>query len=695
MSFCWQRIRSTLYTLQSAVHASRGHPHHILILILLVHTALGVSYSVIVPIWEANDEWGHYEFVRYVASEHRLPPPGRRLIEWNDEAHQPPLYYLLSGLATFWIDTSDNLKPWKNEYRFTPIRGISKALPTKESMTFPYRGTVLSIHVARFVSVLLSTATVWTTYLIGCTLYPTRRDIVVGATAINAFWPQFVFIGSMVTNDIMVTFCSSLFLLFLVRILLHRPRALDLLGLGLCLGGALVSKRSGVALAPLACLGLVIAVVKRMKKGGMPRSVLGGGLCFLIGAGLASTWWSRDLWDRYRGDIEHAISLFLHPSSITRLHWNVLPDALPYGFRTFWACFGWDNIYVEEQVYQLWAFVCLLSGIGLLIFIIRSRTRSAGLAAIALVLHTLLVVSAPIYTILRNGKYYSLQGRFSLPAASSVSLLLFLGLAGLAPKRFGKVLAVSVGIVMFAYALLVPFRYILPAYAKPTILSPAAVQNLEHPLRLHFGDKIALVGYELDSKEVTPSGAVPVPDLVGPQGVFFHKGRAVTPHGDVSAPLFPVTLHWCCLSEMERNYVLTLRILGWDASVYGTLQAHPGRGNFPTSLWKKGDCFRETYWMRIEAPKTTRTLARVSVSFIDDYDDGPPVYLEVRDALGGVPGVSGLLGRIKIAGTPPRPVPSHRASFQVGDRISFIGYDLPISKVLTGQDMRLTLYWGV
>jgi hypothetical protein len=174
-------------------------------LILLTHIALGVFYSLAVPIWEANDEWGHYEFVRYVAREHRLPPPGTKLIEWNDESHQPPLYYLLSGLATSWIDASDDLKPWKNEYRFTPIRGISKALPTKEAAIFPYRGTVLSIHVARLVSVLLSTVTVWATYLIGCTAFPTRRDIALGATAINAFWPQFLFIGSMVTNDIMVT----------------------------------------------------------------------------------------------------------------------------------------------------------------------------------------------------------------------------------------------------------------------------------------------------------------------------------------------------------------------------------------------------------------------------------------------------------------------------------------------------------
>jgi hypothetical protein len=661
---------------------------------------LGVFYSLAVPIWEANDEWGHYEFVRYVAREHRLPPPGTKLIEWNDEAHQPPLYYLLSGLATSWIDASDDLKPWKNEYRFTPIRGISKALPTKEAAIFPYRGTVLSIHVARLVSVLLSTVTVWATYLIGCTAFPTRRDIALGATAINAFWPQFLFIGSMVTNDIMVTLCSSFFLLFLLSILIHGPRALDMLGLGLSLGGALLSKSSGAALIPLACLGLVTAVIRRVRKRGLSISILGGVLFFLIGAGLISAWWSQGLWDRYRGHVGRAVSLLLHPSSIARLHWNILPDTLPYGFRTFWACFGWDNIYVEEQVYQFWALVCLLASIGLLIFLVRSKARSARSTAIALILHASLIISAPIYVMLGHGRYYALQGRFSLPAASSVSLLLSLGLASLAPKRFGKALAASVGAVMFAYALLVPFRYILPAYAKPTLLSPDAIQGLDHPLRLHFRDRIALVGYELDSTTVTPGGDAPIAQYTGPRGLYYHNGKAVTPSSDVPVPLFPVTLYWCCLGEMEPDYVLTLRILGWDDSVYAMLQTHPYQGNFPTSLWKKGDCFRETYWMRIEASETTRTLARVSVSFFeddgDDHDEDDPLeYLPVRDPRAGPLGRSGLLGRIKIAGTPLRSVPSHEVSFQVGDRISLIGYDLPSSKVLAGGDMKLTLYWEV
>jgi hypothetical protein len=84
-------------------------PQRLVILILLVPLVLGVLYSVAVPIWEAHDEWGHYAFARYLATERAFPPPGTKLVERYDESIQPPLYYILGTLATFWINTDDGL----------------------------------------------------------------------------------------------------------------------------------------------------------------------------------------------------------------------------------------------------------------------------------------------------------------------------------------------------------------------------------------------------------------------------------------------------------------------------------------------------------------------------------------------------------------------------------------------------------
>ena len=48
-------------------------------LILVGHVVLAIWYSLVVPPWEAHDEWAHFRYAAYVAEEKRLPDPGVRL----------------------------------------------------------------------------------------------------------------------------------------------------------------------------------------------------------------------------------------------------------------------------------------------------------------------------------------------------------------------------------------------------------------------------------------------------------------------------------------------------------------------------------------------------------------------------------------------------------------------------------------
>ncbi|MEA3346021.1 MAG: hypothetical protein U9Q78_07255, partial [Chloroflexota bacterium] len=79
-----------------------------LALILAGFIALGTIYSVVTPIFEASDELWHYPFVAHLAGGGGLPvqdPAHQEL--WRQEGCQPPLYYAVGALATFWADTSD------------------------------------------------------------------------------------------------------------------------------------------------------------------------------------------------------------------------------------------------------------------------------------------------------------------------------------------------------------------------------------------------------------------------------------------------------------------------------------------------------------------------------------------------------------------------------------------------------------
>ena len=232
--------------------------HRLAAFILFVHLALGIVYSIAVPIWEAYDEWGHYPYVHYIATHHGLPDRSKRLVQYNDTVHsQPPLYYILGAVATFWIDTSDWHDPVQNRYSSLPtaMGGYNRALHPYEE-DFPWQGWVLAVHVVRFLSVLLSTVTVGLTYWIGRTLFPDRSEIAWGAMAINAFWPQFLFIGGVINNDNLVATFGSLVMLFMVRSVVGAPLWRDGAGLVLAQIGAVSSKIVGLAFLPVTFWGL-------------------------------------------------------------------------------------------------------------------------------------------------------------------------------------------------------------------------------------------------------------------------------------------------------------------------------------------------------------------------------------------------------------------------------------------------------
>jgi len=85
-----------------------GSYRKLLVSIVLLYVALGVTYALATPPLEASDEYKHYPFVQYVQTQRVLPvldtnDPGL----WLQEAAQPPLYYFLMASLTTWIDTND------------------------------------------------------------------------------------------------------------------------------------------------------------------------------------------------------------------------------------------------------------------------------------------------------------------------------------------------------------------------------------------------------------------------------------------------------------------------------------------------------------------------------------------------------------------------------------------------------------
>src|SRR5690606_11223495 len=233
---------------------------------LLSYVVLATIYSIVTPIFEASDELWHYPMVQHIATTGQLPVQDPANIgPWRQEGSQPPLYYMIAALLTAGIDTSDmNIIRRQNPHAdigvVLPDRNANMITHRTNLETFPWRGTVLAVHVASFFSIALGLGTVYMTYLLGREIFPTELVIRLAAAALVAYLPMFLFISGSVNNDNLSNFAGSLLLLLIVRLITleHLPHWRDYVLLGIAAGVGLLAKLNLGFLLPLAALTLFI-----------------------------------------------------------------------------------------------------------------------------------------------------------------------------------------------------------------------------------------------------------------------------------------------------------------------------------------------------------------------------------------------------------------------------------------------------
>lgn len=642
------------------------------IAILLTHLALSVLYGIVVPLWEAHDEWAHYKYVEYVARNRALPPPNQRLTrEYTyDEASQPPLYYVLAAIPVLAVDTSDGLTPRVNPYasRGTGEGGVNFAVHEPRVEGFPWRGTVLAAHLARFMSALMGTMGCVATYLLARLIWPRQPVWQLGALAVHAFFPQFLFISSVITNDVLVSTLGGWLLYFAALVMLKPLRGRSLLGLGLCTVLAVLTKYTALALLPVAAVALGIGLWRAARAGRVPIRLWRGmamgssAALLLLGAWFFRNWQtSGHLLPRFQSQFQS-----LAEQGVVRgLAWESLPALVRYGFQTFWASFGWGNVGLPGWVFIALAVVSGLGLVGSILGLARARQWRRWLIAGLLALDFACLLALPLYQELRRGGVL-LRGRYLLPALPGVCLLLVWGLSWRLPPRSRSWMVAVISLTTLAAALWVPFGLIRPAYAAPPMLQEEDLPERAQRLGANFNDKAELVAFDLWPEEVHPG-----------------EGLAVT-------------VWWRSLEPIARNYTVGVHLLGAEQRSYGSRNHYPGGGNFATTLWRPGDMFEETYWLEIAPDVVVPALGQVAVAlFIDDEEQR---HMPVLDVQGRPAGNQALFGRLPVRG-PEVVSQAMQSSRQYlfnesgGGRIGLLGYEEGNLQGPLGRTLPITLFW--
>ncbi|MER3457303.1 MAG: hypothetical protein C4309_00290 [Chloroflexota bacterium] len=639
-------------------------------LILALHLILGAIYSAVVPLWEAYDEVGHFDYVRYVATYRALPPADQKISEFLDESHQPPLYYILGAIAISWIDASDQLKPVPNFHARdgTGQRGFNLFVHG-DNERFPWRGTVLALHVARLVSVVITTGTLWLTYLIGRKLFPGHPAMALGAMTVSAFLPQFLFIGAIVNNDSLMTLVSSAVLLAGLQLIHRPPRGRDLAALGAALGLSLLTKNNGLAFIPF--VGLTLILAAKQHSASWRRLILWGGVAFGVAALLGGPWYSYNL-VRYGRPIidraaENPIIRTVEPfgesvRETASLGW--MATLINNTFRTFWAAFGWGNIIYPDGLYLALGVVCLVGLAGAVWMAFRSEGY-VRLGLVLILIHALLVASLAIYRAVYFRDPMLVPGRYLLPSVAGLGLMLFGGWATWVRPIWRPMLAAGVAVPLGVLALVTPWMTIAPAYARPQMLSLAEAMEGMNPVYLRFGDGMELLGYQISPERITP-------------------GETLW-----------VTLVWRGRAQMRENYTVGIHLLDGYLRDWGQIDMYPGRGNYATSLWRPGDIFRDTYPVRLRPNAPAPAMGRIAVGVQLSQPDAPSVGtpLPVTDEQGRT--VTPIFGRFKIAPVTPFPLPSTPVRFRLGEGLVLTEIELSAGVVHPGEAVQVRLTWGV
>jgi hypothetical protein len=637
----------------------------LIVAIVATFVLLGLVYSVVTPVFEASDEKWHYPMVKYIADNGPLPvqEPGVDT-PWRQEGSQAPLYYVLSAAATFWIDTSNmdavrHLNPHVDAGA-TPDGNVNLVVHDPALEQFPWQGTVLAVHIIRFLSVLMGAAAVTLTYLIAREVLPGRPALALGAAAIHAFTPMFVFISASVNNDNLAVLLSSLGLWLMIRISNLRSPNLrssvtHYLSLGIVLGLAALTKSQTLALAPITALIVTVRAVRQRSW----REFLVGGLATALPPLLIAGWWYwRNL--QLYGDLT-GLKVFQ-----AILGTRDVPAGLPQLWRErfsflagYWGNFGGINVPMAAWTYQVLNTIVLVAALGLIIATVKSlvsnlKSTERAIRRFPLIVCLLWSLLVFVPWLLWARITWSSQGRLVFYAISVWSLLLAVGLAGWLPRRWRGWVVAAFALFLLGLAVIAPFAWIAPTYALPEALTDAQIAAIPHTLEATFGDTMKLLGYDLETTSVEPGGRV------------------------------TVTLYWEALTPTERPYSVFVHLLGEGDIPIAQRDTYPGIGLLSTTRLEPGHTWADRYVIRI--PRTTYApdVAQVAVGLYNYADQTRlPVDNGAEDHIR-----FGWIDVQPLPGEVPNPI-----SINFDDKMALVGYNLDRRVVEPGGEIALVLYW--
>ncbi|MPY90055.1 MAG: DUF2142 domain-containing protein [Luteitalea sp.] len=418
--------------------------------LLVVASAVLVAWAFIVPIFEAPDEFLHWQYARHLHDHWRLPIYGPTFAE----ANSPPLYYAAVAPAAtqtttpplaIWVDATG-----AHSMPLAPHLYLSSEHDLRHY--WPIRRT-------RLLSALMSLGTI---ALCGLAAFEVtgRVSTALLAAGFAAFLPQFSFRGTHVSNDALVTTMAAWTLILMLRIVCRGFTWRRGVLAAIALAAAYLSKINAIALAP--ALALVIVTEPGLWRQRVTRlSVLG------VALAIVAPWSMRNVMlygDPFASGAMHtAVAGMVSERSLWDPHFiTTFPREL---FKSFIGSFGHLNLWLPKWIHALYMAFMLVATTGFL----RRTLRDPAFRRLAAVLVTTILCSYAVALHI-NLTFDQPQGRYLFPALPAIMVLLAVGLEDWRPWASGQRWPARATVGVWAAANLAILGFIVyPAYYPPTV----------------------------------------------------------------------------------------------------------------------------------------------------------------------------------------------------------------------------------
>jgi len=251
------------------------------------------------------------------------------------------------------------------------------------------------------------------------------------------------------------------------------------------------------------------------------------------------------------------------------------------------------------------------------------------------------------------------MGRFYFPGLSAFGLLLAVGWTTLFNWRNTRysllVSRYAIPIAACALALVAFFGYFVPAYAAPQKVD---VTSIAQPLNINFDGNLELLGAEVDRGVVQPGDSI------------------------------KVTLYWRALQLIDRNFVEFVHLIDDQGIIVAQRDTWPGRGMYPTILWKPGEVIADTLTLHVPDGAYAPANAILQVGLYEQ--DGPRV--NAIDAQGQAVAENAVpIGSMRI--DPHSGAYPNALQVNFGNQVELLGYEMSSRSILPGEAITVTLYW--